>query len=220
MDNFFFTKENALFSKEFTNTLLDKFNLIFKEKVYQNNNLNIREFNKDTISKEPLFELAISKINDKFQMLINATDLKFNKLWLVNSISDDTKKNILPYVPHIDKKRFLKAMVYLHDISLEHGPIHLGKVKNNIDIEKIRKELPKDYKIKGLNIVNKNQIQEILTPMLGKAGDVIFFDTNVPHKAGVIKEGFNRKVLRFDFERPSYNSKKNYIKNIINKIIK
>lgn len=220
MDNFFFTKENALFSKEFTNTLLDKFNLIFKEKVYQNNNLNIREFNKDTISKEPLFELAISKINDKFQMLINATDLKFNKLWLVNSKSDDTKKNILPYVPHIDKKRFLKAMVYLHDISLEHGPIHLGKVKNNIDIEKIRKELPKDYKIKGLNIVNKNQIQENLTPMLGEAGDVIFFDTNVPHKAGIIKEGFNRKVLRFDFERTSYNSKKNYIKNIINKIIK
>ena len=42
MDNFFFTKENALFSKEFTNTLLDKFNLIFKEKVYQNDNLNIR----------------------------------------------------------------------------------------------------------------------------------------------------------------------------------
>lgn len=220
MDNFFFTKEKALFNKELTNALLDKFNLIFKENIYQNNNLNIKEFNKNTISKEPLFESVISRINHKFQILINATDLKFNKLWLVNSISDDTKKNILPYVPHIDKKRFLKAMVYLHDISLEHGPIHLGRVKNNVDVEKIRKELPQDYKIRGLNIVNKNQIKENLTPMLGRAGDVIFFDTNVPHKAGIIKEGFNRKVLRFDFEIPSFNSRKNFFKNFINKIIK
>ena len=106
-------------------------------------------------------------------------------------------------------------MVYLHDINLDHGPIHLGKAKNNVDIEQIRKKLPQDYKKRGLNILNSNQIDGNLTPILGRAGDVIFFDTNTPHKAGEITEGYNRKILRFDFERPSFNSKDNVIEKII-----
>ena len=50
---------------------------------------------------------------------------------------------MLPYIPHIDKQRYLKAMVYLHDVSLEHGPIHLGKVKEEVDIESHKKEFAK-----------------------------------------------------------------------------
>ena len=53
--------------------------------------------------------------------------------------------------------------------------------------------------------------------MTGKAGDVIFFDTNTPHKAGIINEGYYRKVLRFDFERPFFNPKQTIFNYIINK---
>ena len=69
-------------------------------------------------------------------------NLNFEKLWLVSSSSNDTKKTTLPYIPHIDKRRYLKAMVYLHDVNLEHGPIHLGRVKSKTDIEQKRKKLP------------------------------------------------------------------------------
>lgn len=54
--------------------------------------------------------------------------------------------------------------------------------------------------------------------MIGNAGDAIFFDTNTPHKAGIIEKGYSRKILRFDFERPSFNPQ-NPIKNLIAKFI-
>ena len=57
--------------------------------------------------------------------------------------------------------------------------------------------------------------------MIGRAGDVIFFDTNTPHKAGIIKKGFYRKVLRFTFDRPVFfNSKSPIIDRLINKILR
>ena len=55
--------------------------------------------------------------------------------------------------------------------------------------------------------------------MTGKAGDVIFFDTNTPHKAGIIKGSYYRKVLRFDFERPCFNPKASMLNRIMKKII-
>jgi len=80
-----------------------------------------------------------------------------------------------------------------------------------------RKKLPNDYKKKKLNIIDKKHIDGDLIPMIGNAGDVIFFDTNTPHKAGIINEGYYRKVLRFDFERPFFNPKQTIFNYIINK---
>ena len=54
--------------------------------------------------------------------------------------------------------------------------------------------------------------------MTGKAGDVVFFDTNTPHKAGVIKARHFRKILRFKFKRPSFNPKPFILNRIINRI--
>ena len=142
----------------------------------------------------------------------------FNTDEAVFSRSNLTKKDILPYKTHFDKQRRLKAMVYLHDIDLEHGPIHLGKVKNNIDIDLKRKELPDDYQKKGLNSINSSLLNGDLIPMTGKAGDVIFFDTNTPHKAGIVKEGFSRKILRFDFDGEPLIQRTNILSKFKNEI--
>ncbi len=219
MSNFFFKKENFVLDKDFTFSLLKKFDEIFMSKKYKKNLENIREIDQNNICNEPLFKKTLDIIYEKFQLITSFNDLEFSKLWLVYSKSNDTNKNILPYVPHIDKKRFLKAMVYLEDISVNEGPIHLGKVDKNYNIEKKRKKLPNDYKIKGLNIIDKKYLYKDLEPMEGKAGDVIFFDTNTPHKAGIIKEGNSRKILRFDFERPSFNSQLNFFNKYLKKYI-
>ena len=58
--------------------------------------------------------------------------------------------------PSYRQTKIFKAMVYLHDVSLEHGPIHLGKVKEEVDIESTRKNLPKNYKEKGLNTIGQD----------------------------------------------------------------
>jgi hypothetical protein len=103
---------------------------------------------KNDILNDPQYLSLLNIIQKKFSLLTGFNDLNFEKLWLVNSSSNDKSKVSLPYIPHIDKRRYLKAMIYLHDVSLEHGPIHFGKVKNNIDIEKKEGNCPKITKKK------------------------------------------------------------------------
>jgi len=205
--NFDFIHEKVFLNKEIIQLLNIKFSKIYNDNIYQSEHDHIREIRSNTISKETMFEEIMKKIYKKFIFLTNISDLKFKKLWLVHSVANNVDKTKLPYIPHIDKNRYLKGMVYLHDVKLKNGPIHLGKVKNTVNIEQIRKKLPKNYKEMGLNIVSENQIDGILKPMIGKMGDLILFDTNTPHKAGLIKDGESRKILRFDFEIPTYNEK-------------
>lgn len=220
MNNFSFVKINSFLDKETVQSLMLRFDEIYNEEVYKINQENIRELKYADIIKEPKFHNLYNRINKKIIEISSFRDLKISKLWLVYSEATKENRRYLPYVPHIDKLRYLKAMVYLNDVNLNNGPIHLAKAKNNITIETIRKNLQSDYKDKGANVVNEKMFQGSLNPITGKAGDVIFFDTNTPHKAGVVKEGFDRKVLRFDFERPCFNLKPSMLNNIMTTITK
>ena len=218
-NDFIFAKKNLLLDGVLTEKLLRKFDQIYQENTSKNIHANFLDLRKDDIMKIPLFLSLLNKIQKKFESITGHNDLSFEKLWLVSSSSNDTNKTILPYIPHIDKRRYLKAMVYLHDVNLEHGPIHLGRVKNTINIEKRRIKLPQNYQERRLNTIDDEDLKGSLTPMTGKAGDVIFFDTNTPHKAGIIKGSYYRKVLRFDFERPCFNPKASMLNRIMKKII-
>lgn len=216
-NNFTYIKENKVLSNEQTLMFLKIFNNIFHGNIYEAVQENTYEFSKNKILNEPFFCSLLDIIQKKFTQITGFNDLNFKKLWLVSTSSDNTKKDCLPYVPHIDKNRYLKAMVYLHDVSLNHGPIHLGKVKREIDLEDERKKFSKNYKEKGLNTIIDEKIEGNLVPMTGKAGDVVFFDTNTPHKAGIVSDGFSRKILRFDFERSFFNPKQSLFSFIVKK---
>jgi ectoine hydroxylase-related dioxygenase (phytanoyl-CoA dioxygenase family) len=56
-----------------------------------------------------------------------------------------------------------------------------------------------------------------MIPMVGLAGDVVFFDTNVPHKAGMVSNGYERYVLRFDFDLDGLNVKPSIIDRLLKK---
>lgn len=219
INTFLYKKESKLIDKEQITKLLDRFNEIHQNKIYNNSGVShIFELKKSDIKKEPLFKSLLNIIEKKIKFLSNLNDLSIKKMWLVNSTPNNQNKNFLPYIPHIDKQRYLKAMIYLHDVSFNHGPIYLGKLDSSVDIERIRKKLPYDYKEKGLNSIKYQQLDGSLIPMVGSAGDVIFFDTNTPHKAGIIKDNYSRKILRFDFECLSFNQKPTLLKQIFNKM--
>ena len=213
-NNFFFHRESLFFDKEFTISLLKEFNKIFSGEKFKLSLSNVCELKSNSISKNVLLKSTLNKVYEKFKLITGEKDLVFNKLWMVSSKSENTNKTILPYIPHFDKSRYLKAMVYIHDVTIEHGPIYLGKVNKNINIEERRIKLPSDYADKSLNCIQNQEIDGTLIPMLGNAGDIIFFDTNTPHKGGIIKNEYFRKVLRFDFERPSFNPKKNIFQRL------
>ena len=215
--NFTYIKENKVLNDNQTLIFLKIFNNVFHDNKYKSIQENTYEFSKKEILNEPSFCSLLDIIQKKFIQITGFKDLSFKKLWLVSSSSDNTIKDHLPYIPHIDKHRYLKAMVYLHDVSLDHGPIHLGKVKVGVNLEHERKKFPKDYKEKGLNTITDEKIEGNLVPMTGKAGDIVFFDTNTPHKAGRVSDGYSRKILRFDFERSFFNPKQSLFSFIINK---
>ena len=216
---FTFVKENAFVNKPKTEKLLLRFDQIFYNKKYESVSQNVIEIDTNKIHNEPLFASLLYKVKKKFQIITGNSDLIFEKLWLVHNTSNNSDKTQLPFIPHIDKQRCLKAMVYLHNVNLSHGPIYLGKIKNSFDMEQKRIKLPKNYRKKNLNFVSKNELQGDMIPMLGKAGDVIFFDTNSPHKAGIVKKNYSRKVLRFKFVRPNSVPKITFLRKLIKKFI-
>lgn len=133
-------------------------------------------------------------------------DLVFKKLWMVNSSYKECNVNELPYVPHFDYKRFTKGFIYLNDVSEDNGPITLAN-KPWPNVEKIRRNLPYNYMDKQLNKVTEKTSGLQFVPITSNASSLIIFNTNTLHKAGVVSSGFARRVLRFDFERPSWNKK-------------
>tara|TARA_B110000046_G_C12674525_1_gene265934 strand:+ start:204 stop:350 length:147 start_codon:yes stop_codon:yes gene_type:complete len=44
-----------------------------------------------------------------------------------------------------------------------------------------------------LNTIKNENIAGSLTPITGEAGDAIFFDTNTPNQAGILKNGYYQK---------------------------
>lgn len=218
--NFDFIHKKGFVSLTDVEILNKTFEHIKNDRTYTSPHSHITQLNPNQIKSESIFKILSKKIEFFFAEELGLSDLKLAKLWLVTSVNKNTIPSVLPYIPHFDKHRFLKAMVYLHDVTENHGPIHLGRIDENADIEHRRNNLPVDYKVHGLNTIEKKDIVNEMTPMVGSTGDVIFFDTNTAHKAGIVAEGFERRVLRFDFDFLGLNVKPSFIKKVLNKCLK
>ena len=48
-------------------------------------------------------------------------------------------------------------------------------------------------------------VQNEIVPITGEAGTLLIFDTDVPHKAGGLKQGRKREALRIDSLSPSHS---------------
>lgn len=167
---------------------------------------NVWELRPKHLQEFPTLEKIADDIQLKLESLSEFRGLKLEKIWVVltePAVADQTK---LPYIPHFDKRRYLKGMVYLHDVEIENGPIHFGKYQESFKVDEIRRTLPKNHKELGLNLVANQNMSEPPLPILGAAGDLVMFDTNAPHKAGTVAEGHFRKVVRFDFRHKDFHS--------------
>jgi hypothetical protein len=172
------------------------------EKAINNKDLKVRN---DDISVISTFDdypelfgvykniLSVLKFND-------IHNIKFEDVWIQKKYNRMYIENELPNIPHIDKIRKIKIMIYFNEIKIENGPIHLIKSNPN-NFEKIRVNLKKDYKLRKENSI-KDFLIENYQACTGHIGTSIFFDTNTPHFAGKFyftnKENF-RKTARFNF---------------------
>lgn len=214
MSKFSYIKLNNFIDENEVLILRSLYDSINTSSNYLTSHKNIRSLDKNIIKKEPLLDNLQKSILKIVESNSGISNIFFDKVWLVKSTSSDTDKTKLPYLPHFDKRRYLKAMVYLHEVTNDHGPIHLGKLDSSINIELRRKKLPDNYKEIGGNTIKLDDLAFKMDPITGNGGDVILFDTNTPHHAGVIKDGLTRNVLRFDFQHPSFNPSQSFFSNI------
>lgn len=127
-------------------------------------------------------------------------NLKFEDIWIQKKTYSEYLPNKLPNIPHIDKVRKFKVMVYLNPVTLSNGPINLLKI-NPENYEDKRKNLKNDYKLNQENQIFDYDKKDYFA-CLGPLGTTIFFDTNTPHFAGSFRDNSNelfRKTLRFNF---------------------
>ena len=213
-NNFEYSISRSFLSEETVSLLSSEFGRAFDDpkanKVYR----GVVQFTAKQLENSEVLSPISGQIISHFTDTLGASGIVLDKVWFVKSQSKDTDPNKLPYLPHFDKHRYLKAMIYLHDVVEDHGPIHFGRLLNPAEIDTRRRRLPANYKDLGLNTIKASEMISGMEPVLGKAGDVIFFDTNAAHCAGIVSDGFERNVIRFDFNVRGFNPQKSFIQRL------
>ena len=202
---FEYSIERRFLSQPCINELNTTFTNLFASNENQKKIENIVELKTNDLHRHPLIEVVSKKLVTHFSDIIGYKNIDLDKIWLVRTEAKHSDPHMLPYKPHFDKRRFLKAMLYLHDVTENHGPIHFGFLSDFYEIEKRRMTLPRNYKELSLNSIETKDLEGEMQPALGNAGDVVFFDTNAAHSAGIVSDGFTRQVFRFDFNVNEFN---------------
>ena len=193
-NGYFKVRENIF---NLSNNILSEFNTVFEK--YPSAWKNVSTI--DEIEK--VFQYyEINKIYKKILEILDFNQIKekvvFDDIWFVSSKKSFYKKNELPNIPHIDKIRKFKIMIYLNEVNKDSGPLYIANCNTN-KYEELRLSLKKDYKKKQGNVINDIPLNDF-SPMIGEFGSAIFFDTNTPHFAGpFLKDNNFRNVIRFNF---------------------
>lgn len=179
---------------------------------------NVTEFSPVDIYKRPPLSEILRQVEQTF--LLTETGFQLAKLWLVESLEEDVDSDELPFIPHIDYRRFLKVIIYVDDVSEANGPFSALSI-NPDDYEQFRLSLKPDYKLD-----KKNQIAQFILSdyksFTGPKGAMILFDTNCPHFAGAVSPGSRRRVFRFDYELPEWKRKEGLflkLKDVVSRIL-
>jgi hypothetical protein len=164
---------------------------------------NIVEMFPSSVAEDHVLRNVNQKILQKCADFCAET-IHLDKLWMVKSTPKICDVNELPYLPHFDKKRYVKGFLYLYDVDENSGPLTICE-RCVPDVDKRRRSMPKNYFELKSNVENSHTYKSQMKKIFGKAGTLIVFDTNTLHQAGIVKDGYERKVLRFDYENLAWN---------------
>jgi hypothetical protein len=101
---------------------------------------------------------------------------------------------------HYDKMRHLKSFVYLTDVGAANGPFHCVPgshlLAREAERENRRKRIvPSDDDAR----VVPPEMAACSLPVLGEAGTLILFDSDILHRAGVVTEGKRLAIRSLSF---------------------
>ncbi len=199
-DGYKITRENLF---NINNETLNEFFEIFKKEDLPNHG----DFKNIKVVKDVNQFKFLNKIFNDIKKILQSNNINyiFEDVWAQKSEYINSRPGELPFIPHIDKQRKFKIMVYLNDVHQNSGPIHFIKCKPG-DYENFREKLSKTYQVDKENEIKDFDVSKYEN-CSGPAGTTIFFDTNCPHFAGEFKQGNldTRYIYRFNFSMKGSN---------------
>jgi ectoine hydroxylase-related dioxygenase (phytanoyl-CoA dioxygenase family) len=178
-----------------------EFERMYAEKAAESGYENVAQLFPQDMAVLPVADALLQQVKKHMQAI--SPSLKFGQLWLVKSREENVHADVVPFVPHIDNGRYIKAMVYLDDVSADDGPFTVASVPPD-SFDAMRKRFGADYKARSENVISCIP-REAFHACTGPAGSVIFFDTNCPHFAGHVRRQGQRRIFRFNFTNPAWN---------------
>jgi hypothetical protein len=101
---------------------------------------------------------------------------------------------------HYDKMRHLKSFVYLTDVGPANGPFHCVPGSHLLSREaqrdnRAKRIVPSDADVRVL----PPEMADLGLPVLGEAGTLILFDSDIMHYAGIVSEGERLAIRSLSF---------------------
>jgi hypothetical protein len=101
---------------------------------------------------------------------------------------------------HYDKMRHLKSFIYLTDVHAANGPFHCVPGSHLLTLEAERENrrrhvVPTDQDAREVPLELANRS----VPVMGQAGTLILFDSDILHYAGIVTEGERLAVRSLSF---------------------
>tara|TARA_A100001015_G_scaffold314440_1_gene423887 strand:- start:1272 stop:1970 length:699 start_codon:yes stop_codon:yes gene_type:complete len=189
----FFFKENFLEENE-KKELRSFFDDKFKNKKLKSNTI---KFSFQELHNFFILDKLETKISNFMNHAIDY-DFYLRNIWMIKTKNEDFRKNELPFIPHIDKKRYLKVFLYVDDVEENDGPFTVSLGQSPTENEKKRKKWIINDNGNKHGLLYKDETSQF-KKLTFKAGTIICFDTNIPHFAGEVKYNGCRKVLRFNY---------------------
>ena len=186
-----------------TNQLLNASEIHALKQKLSNKNSNSRKVYQ--LDKSDMQLPEIQKLIYYFQNKLSTSEIYsktvLQKIWRVQTTETNSTPGKLPYIPHFDRRRFVKLMVYLNDVTTADGPFTTAS--HSVDLYEVkRRNLPDDYKDKKLNSkLEAHDYNEVLFT----SGTGVIFDTNCAHYAKPVQAGGGRDAIRIDFEDYRWN---------------
>jgi hypothetical protein len=101
--------------------------------------------------------------------------------------------NVLPFIAHFDKHHTLKFFIYLTDTNMENGAMAVAPGSHHANRVLRERALAAGRSPSEVaSLVDSDD----LVPVEGGAGTMLIFDTDMTHRAGHVRSGLVRRIVR------------------------
>ena len=163
-----------------------------------NNFMNVRVI-RDMLEEPNFFSLmkafSASFMKDVATAFFGNDAFRLNgEIFLSEHFEGPARFDTPPFALHFDKRQVLKFFVYLTDTDESNGAMRASPGSNDINRE-LREEAMKTNRIRDINNVLSDEYVPSL-PIIGSAGTMFIFDTDMAHGASRVQPGKIRKTVR------------------------